>query len=121
MQITLEQLLELGTSPIFAAKLPAATSYKFAKLGKLIQREMETYEQVRQKLIEEHHGVQSADGSKFDFSDEDMLAFKAALKSLLETQVEIGIHFPLKIASLGDTCTLTPQELFAVEPILSEE
>lgn len=120
MQITVEQALTAQASSIFATKLPAATSYKFAKLAALLQKELVIYEETRRKLIEDCGGVLSEDKSQYSFDKEAQAKFNAEFPALLATPIDIGGHFPLPMSSLGNV-ELSPLDLMRVEVLLAEE
>lgn len=114
MEITLSQAQAVLSSPIFVMKLPPAVSYKFAKLGKLLSKEMEGYETERRKLIEAHGGVLNDAKTEFIFEkEEDRAAFQKDLADLLETSVDIGTHFPMPLPDRE----FTPSEILALEPL----
>ena len=120
MLITFAQASAATTSSIFGLKLPVAVSYKFAKLAKLLQAELQSFDESRKTLIDEHHGILSADGSQFSFAPEDQKAFAEAVKDLLDTTIDIGHHFPMKLEMLG-TAELSAGDLLQVEFLFSTE
>ena len=104
MQITLLQGQNILQSSIFGQKLPGAISYKFAKLAKLLQAEMETVESQRRKLIEEAGGTLPEGGEA---------SFQVAFKEVLDSPLEIGVHFPMAVPNLE----FAPAELIQLEPL----
>lgn len=120
MLITLAQASAATTSSIFGLKLPVAVSYKFAKLAKLLQAELQGFGEARKTLIEDHHGVLSSDGTQFTFAPEDQKTFGEAIKTLLDTTIEIGHHFPMKLEMLG-SAELSAGDLLQVEFLFSVE
>jgi len=117
MDITLLQARNIVNSQIFGMKLPVATSYKFSKLLKILQSDMQLFEENRKKLIEDHHGVLSEDKMQFTFAPEDIKPFNDDVEALMASTVDIGRNFPVKLESLGPAIELTPADLFQLEPL----
>jgi hypothetical protein len=120
MQITIEQAIAAQASSIFVTKLPAATSYKFAKLAVLLQKELAIYEETRRKLIEDCGGVLSEDKMQYTFDKDAQDKFNAEFPALLSTTIDIGGHFPIMMSALG-AVELSPLDLMRVEALLSDE
>jgi hypothetical protein len=113
MQLTIAQAQLIIASPILGMRLPAAVSYKFAKMAKIIQGELQTYDAERMKLIEEFHGKLSKDEKKFEFSNEDEKAFNESIAPLLAETFDIGSNFPMALPDLD----LSPAELMQLDPL----
>lgn len=120
MKVSLAQLQTIGMSPIFGMKMPAATSYKFSKLAKVLQEEMKTFDEERKKLIEGHNGVINEEGTQYSFKPEDAKPFADAMAALMEATVEIGHHFPLSLDAIGGV-ELSPADLMQLEPLFDVE
>ncbi len=113
MQITLLQGQNILQSSIFGQKLPGAISYKFAKLAKLLQAEMETVESQRRKLIEEAGGTLPEGSNQYIFPEGGEASFQVAFKEVLDSPLEIGVHFPMAVPNLE----FAPAELIQLEPL----
>lgn len=118
MKITFEQAQAILYSGIFTAKLPVAAGFKFARLGKQLVGEMETFNTSRMKLIEDCGGVLNEEKQNFTFSPENETRFVEGFKSLLLAEIEVGDAFPISVADLGDA-SFSPNDLAPIEPILA--
>ena len=120
MQITLQQAQAIRGSFIFGTKLPSATGYKFQKLVKLLQTELQAMEAERLKLIESVGATKSEDGTQFVFTDDQAPLFNEGMRDLFSTTVDIGVHFPLPLEAVGNL-EFTPLELMQLEPLFDME
>jgi hypothetical protein len=124
MQITVLQARTMAFSPVFTMRMPAAISYKFAKLAKIVREEFKDSEEARNKLLQDHNGVLreeenrwvflGSDGKKED--PEKLAAFEAEWKQIRDQTVEIGPHFPMPLPDLP----LSPDELMQLEPLFTD-
>jgi hypothetical protein len=114
MQLTIAQAQAIIASPVFAMRgLPASTSYKFARLMKVIQSELQTYDSERMKLIEDCKGVLNEESNTYKFTKENEKRFGASIAPLLEETFDIGGNFPMELPHLD----LSPAELLQLDPL----
>lgn len=118
MKISIEQARVIMQSAIFGEKLPAATSFRFARLGKTLVQEMETFNAERVKLIDRCGGVLNEDGTQYTFSPENAPTFQDGFKSLVSVEIDIGDAFPIPVKDLGEA-SFSPNDLALIEPLLA--
>lgn len=116
MKITLGDV-RLMKEPMIALldqNVPIKIAWKFTKLVKVLDKELNEIEEFRINLIKKL-GVQKEDGT-MAVPDDKMAQFATEFNELLETELEIDWE-PIEIDSLGDI-TIDTQSLIALEKLL---
>lgn len=103
---------------VLGAKLPVKTAYQLAKIGKAIFKELEIYEEQRQKLCAEF-GTLSKDGTKYEFNGEAAKEFQKQYQELLNLEVKIDLT-PIKSVEFGDKAEVSASDLIACECFIVE-
>ena len=118
MKVKISDMQGVLTSSIFNKSLPVKTSYALAKIGKLFSEELKTFEEQRMKIIQDHNGKLTEDGSKYEFTDEERDVVDKAINELWNLEVEVAMD-PISIAGFGST-ELSPNDLSLLSPILTD-
>ena len=113
MQLTPNQAQPMLSTSIFGMRLPSAISYKFAKLLKILQTEMQDVEAHRRKLIEEYGGAINPDGTRFEFPEGKEAEFTEAFTEVTKVPFDIGVNFPVPMPDI----TISPAELSVLAPL----
>jgi hypothetical protein len=114
--ITILQAQAIIASPIFGMRFPAiAVTHEFVKLYKVIQAELRTVDETRQKLIEECGGVLNEDKTLFTFTPEQAPAFQQGINDLMAVTFKVE-NFPMDLERIG-SIELSPAELMQLEPL----
>ena len=116
MKIKISDMQGVLTSSVFNRQLPVKTSYALAKIGKLFNEELKTFEEQRMKVIEKYEGKLVEDGSKFEFSDGNRELVDKEIKELWEMEVEMAVE-PISISAFGNV-ELTPNDISLLSPIV---
>lgn len=103
MKIKLKEVYESKDSLLKVMKnsFPAVISYKIAKLGESVKKELALFEETRIKMARELGEVDPKNKDLFHVKPENLPKFMGEMIKLLE--VEINVPFEkIKIADLGD-------------------
>lgn len=113
MKITLGEIIKavpvlnrLANEP-----MPVPESYKLAKLMKKLGTEYEIYDRERIKLLEQY-GVKTADGKRYDISDEG--GWNNAYGELIAQETEVDFE-PVRIC---EAITISANELSLIESFI---
>ena len=107
------------------APLKARTAFRLGKLSKELSPHFETYEKVRQELLEKFGTkVESDDGSpegsvQYTFSNGTAEKFQTELMAMLEEKVDVKVR-KIKIAELNGV-DLTARDMMALEWLIAEK
>jgi len=124
LKIKLEELPRMVEALVSLSKrdFKAKTAYRISKITKKILKEFEIFNEQRMKLIEKY-GLKDDKGKLITkdghYQFEDMEAFNAEIKELLETEIQINVE-TLSIEDFGD-CELSPSELAGLGNLIKEE
>jgi hypothetical protein len=121
MKLTLHKLV--ASSPALAelasdTKLPVRTSYWAGKVLRKANAELQDYNETRIKLCEQF-GTVSADGRKYEFSDDKLPEFQKQVSELLDTEIELPGE-PFTLDKLGEA-TLSPASMMQLDWLIVEE
>ena len=94
--------------------LSIINSFKFAKLIKAAQAELETYNEQRIKLLEKVGSTLSEDGKQYVIPSDKRAEFAEGIAQLVSIEVEI----PDKINISGENISVSPELLLALEPFI---
>lgn len=118
MQITLGRILELSNHPIFGLRLPQASAYKFAKLGKIIGEELKTFDEARQKLLSDYEGSFDPKTGVVVFPTAEKEAeCNSEFQALLGQTLDLPSQFPIHANQLGNV-EMSANELLALGDLL---
>lgn len=70
-------------------KLKPAAALTMARVIKAVDAELETFEQVRMKLLDEHHAFLPEGANKYKFPEGEQAQFDADWKVCLEMEVDL--------------------------------
>ena len=107
------------------APLKARTAFRLSKLSKELQPHFETYEKVRQELLEKFGTkVESNDDSQegqiqYTFSNGTAEKFQAELIAMLEEKVDVKVR-KVKLNELNGS-ELTARDMMALEWLISDK
>lgn len=107
-------------------QLPVRTSYVISRNIKKIEKELEIYNEERQKLLDKY-AEKNEDGSlKVDENDqlkipnENLKAWNKDINELLDIEIDIDIHkFNIKDL-LNSNCEITANELILIDYMIEE-
>lgn len=91
-------------------KLPVRISYGIQKTFRLIEKELNDYEEMRSKLIMEKYGEQQEDGN-WKVMPDKMSGFVHELSELLTLEVELDF----KKVKLPETLSMTPSDCYMLD------
>ena len=106
------------------APLKARTAFRLSKLSKELQPHFETYEKVRQELLEKFGTkVESSDDSpegqvQYTFANGTAEKFQAELIAMLEEKVDVKVR-KVKLNELNGS-ELTARDMMALEWLIAE-
>ena len=107
------------------APLKARTAFRMSKLSKELQPHFETYEKVRQELLEKFGTkVESNDDSpegqiQYTFANGTAEKFQAELIAMLEEKVDVKVR-KVKLSELNGS-ELTARDMMALEWLIAEK
>ena len=107
------------------APLKARTAFRLSKLSKELQPHFETYEKVRQELLEKFGTkVESNDDSpegqiQYTFANGTAEKFQAELIAMLEEKVDVKVR-KVKLNELNGS-ELTARDMMALEWLIAEK
>lgn len=100
------------------APLPAAVAFRLKRVLRVVQPELQTYEEARVKLASSL-GKLSEDGSQYIVPPNKRQEFNEQLEALWDEAVTLNTQ-PLRIEDLGDTA-VTAADLLALEWLFVDE
>jgi hypothetical protein len=100
LKISLYELINSvpAINDLIAQPLPVQSAFKISKIAKTIQTELDSYNEVRGKLLNEF-GTLSEDGIQYEFADDNKQKFETNHRELLNSEVELMVR-KLKIQEL---------------------
>ena len=105
------------------APLKARTAFRLGKLSKELSPHFETYEKVRQELLEKFgEKVESDDENgqvQYSFANGTAEKFQTELMAMLEEKVDVKVR-KIKINELNGA-NLTARDMMALEWLISEK
>ena len=105
------------------APLKARTAFRLGKLSKELAPHFETYEKVRQELLEKFgEKVESDDENgqvQYSFANGTAEKFQTELMSMLEEKVDIKVR-KIKLSELNGA-SLTARDMMALEWLIAEK
>jgi len=104
------------------APLKARTAFRLGKLSKELSPHFETYEKVRQELLEKFgEKVESDDENgqvQYSFANGTAEKFQTELIAMLEEKVDVKVR-KIKVAELNGT-NLTARDMMALEWLIAD-
>lgn len=110
--------MQSALASLMAKKMPVKLSYAIAKNLKMINREMEDFEEARVKLLREHWALDPKT-NKYNIPDEDKPKWDEMYKELIE--MEMGFQPYLFPYVYLEGLEFTPGEMLALENFYQEE
>ena len=109
---------------VMATKLPIKISYHLARIGKIVIREIQTYDEARMKLVKELGCETPAEEGnpptgQWMVKPENMQSFQEQMKALLEVPIEIDLN-QISIASLPESSEFAAADLMGCGNIFTE-
>ena len=105
------------------APLKARTAFRLGKLSKELSPHFETYEKVRQELLEKFgEKVESDDENgqvQYSFANGTAEKFQTELISMLEEKVDVKVR-KIKLSELNGA-SLTARDMMALEWLIAEK
>ena len=105
------------------APLKARTAFRLGKLSKELAPHFETYEKVRQELLEEFGEKVESDEEngqvQYNFANGTAEKFQAELIAMLEEKVDVKVR-KIKVAELNGS-ELTARDMMALEWLIAEK
>jgi phosphoribosyl-dephospho-CoA transferase len=98
-------------------KMPLKASYRLQKAFRLIAGEIETFDKVRIKTVEEYGTVNEQGGR--EVPPENMDAFRQDIQALLEEVIQLEVH-PIPLDMLADV-DVQVADVLALHFLFSEE
>lgn len=94
MKIKLKNILDgldaLGL--IYNQKLPGVVAHRLSKTITVVKDEIDTFNEVRDKLLKEHGTVSEENPDQYLFENEEQrLKFEEEMSELLEKEIEINV------------------------------
>ena len=126
MKLTNKKILKdaMTIGAISNKELPIKVSYAIAKNISKLEKELQIYNQEREKLIEKY-SVKDDDNktiidenNQIKIQDEYLYAWNKDIKELQEIEVEIDMH-KFKLEELNGY-NITPAELMAIDYMIEE-
>lgn len=115
----LKQLVEAESAlhKLMNTPLPAAVAFRLKRVVRVVQPELQAYEEQRLKLVHEF-GEKGEDGRTI-VTPANMPAFTEQIEALFNVDIEVNFK-PLPIADLGDTA-VTAADLLALDWLFVDE
>ena len=105
------------------APLKARTAFRLGKLSKELSPHFETYEKVRQELLEKFgEKVESDDENgqvQYSFANGTAEKFQTELMAMLEEKVDVKVR-KIKLSELNGS-SLTARDMMALEWLIAEK
>lgn len=115
-------------SNIISQKLPFSLAYKFSKLAKIVDENIQFYSTSLKQIIDEYAEKDEEGNILHDENNPDMIKVKSALIEEFQqkveelSNVEIADEVPtFTFSDLEDKIELTTQEVLALMPVIREE
>lgn len=109
-------------------KLPFSLAYKFSKLAKIVDENIQFYSTSLKQIIDEYAEKDEEGNILHDENNPDMIKVKSALIEEFQqkveelSNVEIADEVPtFTFSDLEDKIELTTQEVLALMPVIREE
>lgn len=115
-------------SNIISQKLPFSLAYKFSKLAKIVDENIQFYSTSLKQIIDEYAEKDEEGNILHDENNPDMIKVKSTLVEEFQqkveelSNVEVADEVPtFTFSDLEDKIELTTQEVLALMPVIREE
>lgn len=115
-------------SNIISQKLPFSLAYKFSKLAKIVDENIQFYSTSLKQIIDEYAEKDEEGNILHDENNPDMIKVKTNLINEFQqkveelSNVEVADEVPtFTFSDLEDKIELTTQEVLALMPVIREE
>jgi len=117
MKVRLENILDaqVALSELAKKDLSITTAYKIAKLIKVVSAEVELFNEQRIKLLQSVGSTLSEDGRQYLIPNDKKAEFAEGFAQLVSIEVDV----PDKINLSGETVSISPEMLIALEPFMT--
>lgn len=117
MKVRLENILDaqVALSELAKKDLSITTAYKIAKLIKVVSAEVELFNEQRIKLLQSVGSTLSEDGRQYLIPNDKKAEFAKSFTELVSVEVDV----PDKINLSGETVSISPEMLIALEPFMT--
>ena len=119
MQITISEILK-GKSvleKLVDKEISIKTAYKLSRMIKVLNEELQTFEESRQKLVQQYGEVQEDDS--IAVKEDNIEAFNTELADLLTAEIEVGCE-PISIDEFADGVEIKTAELMMIEKFITD-
>ena len=103
--------------------LKVSVAFRLAKFAKQVEPHMESYDKLRQELLEKYGTKDEAEGEdgqvRYTFKNGQAEKFAKELEELLQEKVDLKIK-KFKISDIDDA-ELTPRDILSIEWALSDK
>jgi len=119
ISVTLREILiaKPALESLSSIKLPIKTSYHISKLIRLLNHEINEFEDYRVKLVKKI-GVDDGNGM-ITIPEDKKDEFGKQMDELLENTVDINLN-PISLSLLADHTEMTPSELSTMLPFIDD-
>lgn len=117
MKVRLENILDaqVALSELAKKDLSITTAYRIAKLIKVVSAEVELFNEQRIKLLQSVGSTLSEDGRQYLIPNDKKAEFAKSFTELVSVEVDV----PDKINLSGETVSISPEMLIALEPFMT--
>ncbi len=126
MKVKLAEIQNMveGMNSIVEEKLPAKAAYWLARNAVKLQKELETFEEVRKKSIEKYckkdkEGKPIIDEKNNQYKMVDVTGFQTEFAKLIQEEIEVDLK-TVKLSDLGEDTKLKTVDLIKLEKIIVE-
>ena len=119
MKLKLEKIVN-ATQPLsrlMVQPMKIAQSWSLSKLSKLIDVELKSFDEARNKLLAEY-GTLTEDGTQYIFATDKAMPFSEEIKSLLDQEIDIEI-VPISLSKL-DRIDISASDLLMLDWLIVE-
>jgi hypothetical protein len=118
MKITISEIL--NGKPVLEKlvdkEISIKTAYKLSRMIKVLNEELQTFEESRQKLVQQYGEVQEDDS--IAVQEDNIEAFNTELADLLTAEIEVGCE-PMNIDEFADSVEMKTAELMMIEKFIT--
>ena len=105
------------------SKVKAVIAFRLAKFAKQVEPQMESYDKIRQELLEKYGTKGEAEGEdgqvRYTFENGQAEKFTAELTKLLDEKIDLKIK-KFKVSDFKDA-ELTPRDMLSLEWALTDK
>ena len=105
------------------SKVKAVIAFRLAKFAKQVEPHMESYDKIRQELLEKYGTKGEAEGEagqvRYTFENGQAEKFSAELTKLLDEKIDLKIK-KFKVSDFKDA-ELTPRDMLSLEWALTDK